>query len=279
MRQSGQDRLPHLAFNPPCLPREQRATSYRICYRTRQHEAVWIEARRVLAVARCHRPSSPPRSLHSCRGHQAQPRSDLSRLGSDAPQSLSPKILETRRCQLGIAHRVLDIFVTKIGLQGAGVVPVIREFVAASMPQHVRMRLKGELSHNPSPFNHARESSRAKRRAALGREHEWRLRLLLALEPPQGAQFVSEDRVVCTENLIQVDEMMESPKLTRWLRFYALCSRSWPRRLSRGADLKQRTRRSDISSLYCAVSGTSGCGSPTMIAGSLSNCIDGFRQS
>ena len=30
--------------------------------------------------------------------------------------------------------------------------------------------------------------------------------------------------------------------------------------------MKQRTRRSDISSLYCAVSATSGCGSPTMIA-------------
>jgi hypothetical protein len=35
---------------------------------------------------------------------------------------------------------------------------------------------------------------------------------------------------VCTENLIHVDEMRESPKLTRWLRFYALCLRSWPRR-------------------------------------------------
>ena len=34
---------------------------------------------------------------------------------------------------------------------------------------------------------------------------------------------------VCTENLIHVDEMRESPKLTRWLRFYALCLRSWPR--------------------------------------------------
>jgi hypothetical protein len=33
---------------------------------------------------------------------------------------------------------------------------------------------------------------------------------------------------VCTENLIQVDAMRESPKLTRWLRFYALCLRSWP---------------------------------------------------
>src|SRR5262245_11421272 len=39
-----------------------------------------------------------------------------------------------------------------------------------------------------------------------------------------------ELQAVCTENLIHVDEMRESPKLTRWLHFYALCLRSWPRR-------------------------------------------------
>jgi hypothetical protein len=55
------------------------------------------------------------------------------------------------------------------------------------MPQHVRVRLKGEFGLNPRPFNHARESSRAKRRAALGGEHERRFWLLLALEPPQGS--------------------------------------------------------------------------------------------
>ena len=45
-----------------------------------------------------------------------------------------------------------------------------------------------------------------------------------------ASQNESLECVVCTENLVHVDEMRESPKLTRWLRFYALCLRSWPRR-------------------------------------------------
>ena len=59
----------------------------------------------------------------------AWPRARSARSSStppDASQSLAPKILEPHRCQFGIAHRVLDIFVTKIGLQGASVVPVVR---------------------------------------------------------------------------------------------------------------------------------------------------------
>ena len=45
-----------------------------------------------------------------------------------------------------------------------------------------------------------------------------------------GRLRIEGERAVCTENLIHVDGMRESPKLTRWLRFYALCLRSWPRR-------------------------------------------------
>ena len=51
--------------------------------------------------------------------------------------------------------------------------------------------LNPNLAPNPDALDHAGEPGRAKWRAALGREYEWRLRLLLALEPPQGAQFVA----------------------------------------------------------------------------------------
>jgi len=43
-------------------------------------------------------------------------------------------------------------------------------------------------------------------------------------------EYAAVASIVCAENLIHVDEMRESPKLTRWLHFYALCLRSWPRR-------------------------------------------------
>ena len=86
---------------------------------------------------------------------------------------------------------MLNIFVPKIGLQRSGVMAVIRQLVATGMPEHVRMRLKGELGLDPSALNHAREPSRAKRRAALGGERECRFRLLLALKSAQSAQFIA----------------------------------------------------------------------------------------
>ena len=52
---------------------------------------------------------------------------------------------------------------------------------------------------------------------------------------------------VGTENLICVDDVRESPKLTRWLRFYALYLPSWSCPSRRGAGSKRRMRRSDIS--------------------------------
>jgi hypothetical protein len=57
--------------------------------------------------------------------------------------------------------------------------------------------------------------------------------LLIPLSNGQAVEtaMVGRDGVigaVCTENLIHIDDMRESPKLTRWLRFYALCLRSWP---------------------------------------------------
>jgi hypothetical protein len=59
------------------------------------------------------------------------------------------------------------------------------------MSQHVRMGFEAQLDLDPSPFNHACESGWTKRCAPLGREYEWRLGLLLALEAPQSAQFVA----------------------------------------------------------------------------------------
>jgi hypothetical protein len=53
------------------------------------------------------------------------------------------------------------------------------------------MRIEAEFGLSASPLDHAGEPGWAERRTALGREHKWRLRLLLALEPPQGAQFVA----------------------------------------------------------------------------------------
>ena len=75
----------------------------------------------------------------------------------------------------------------KVGLQGARVVPLVGQGVATGVPEHVRMRLEPELGLGPRSLDHAGEPSGRERCAPLRGEHEGRLGLLVALEPPQGA--------------------------------------------------------------------------------------------
>ena len=48
-----------------------------------------------------------------------------------------PKIFEPGWCQLGITYSMLDILVSEIRLQRAGIDAVVCEFVPARMPQHM----------------------------------------------------------------------------------------------------------------------------------------------
>jgi hypothetical protein len=63
------------------------------------------------------------------------------------------------------------------------------------MPQHVGVDLDAEIGFNAGALDHAAEVRRRERRAALGREHERRFRVLLALKPPQRPQFVADNRM------------------------------------------------------------------------------------
>src|SRR5450830_539789 len=98
---------------------------------------------------------------------------------------LSPEVLEARGGQLSVADRVLNVSVAEIGLQGAGIVSLVRQRVAAGMAQHMWVRLKPELGLNARPLHHASEPRRAEGCRPLRSEHEGRLGFLLALKPPQ----------------------------------------------------------------------------------------------
>ena len=65
--------------------------------------------------------------------------------------SPSPEIPEPHRRQFRVAHRVLDIPVAEISLQGSGVVPLVGKCVAAGMAEHVRMGLKAQLGLGCQP--------------------------------------------------------------------------------------------------------------------------------
>src|SRR5262249_61795028 len=71
--------------------------------------------------------------------------------------------------------------------------PPVGERVTASMPQHVRVRLKAELGLDPCPLHHAGKSGRGERRSSLRGKHKGRFWLLLALQPSERSQFITED--------------------------------------------------------------------------------------
>ena len=60
---------------------------------------------------------------------------------------------------------VLDVAVAKVSLQRSGIVSLIRERVAASVPQHVRVRLEPKFGFGARTLDHASEASRREWRA------------------------------------------------------------------------------------------------------------------
>jgi hypothetical protein len=59
---------------------------------------------------------------------------------------LPPEVLEPIRRQLGIAHRVLDVLMAQVGLQGSRIMALIGKGESTGVPQHVRMSLEAQLS-------------------------------------------------------------------------------------------------------------------------------------
>ena len=83
----------------------------------------------------------------------------------------------------------------EVCLQGPRIVSLVRESIAAGVPEHVRVRLEGKLGLDPGSLDHAGKPGGAEGGAALRGEHEGRLRLPLALKPPQRPQFIPKDWV------------------------------------------------------------------------------------
>src|ERR1700739_1329885 len=75
--------------------------------------------------------------------------------GSALARALPPEVLKAIRRQLRIAHSVLDVFVTEIGLKGTGIVTSIGQREAAGVSKHVRMSLELQPGCISSPLDHA----------------------------------------------------------------------------------------------------------------------------
>jgi hypothetical protein len=77
---------------------------------------------------------------------------------------LSPEVLEAIWRQLGVAHHLLDIPMTEIGLQGPRIVALVGQSEATGVPQHMRV---GALNPRPAAAP-ARSTSRANPAVAKG---------------------------------------------------------------------------------------------------------------
>jgi hypothetical protein len=103
------------------------------------------------------------------------------------PTLTPPKILKAGRRKLSVSNCVLYVAVAQISLQRSRVVPVVRQRVTASVPEHVWMSLEAKPSFSACALNHAGKASGREGCAPLRSEYERRLGLLLTLEAPQGA--------------------------------------------------------------------------------------------
>ena len=69
------------------------------------------------------------------------------------------KALKARRRQLGVSDGVLDRLVAQIALDGARIDAVVRQFVAAAMPQHVWVDLHVKVRRASRAFHHGLEAA------------------------------------------------------------------------------------------------------------------------
>ena len=72
---------------------------------------------------------------------------------------------------------MLYVAMAKVGLEGARIVSLIGERVAAGVPEHVRVRLEPKFAFGARAFDHAGKPRRRERRAPLADEQERRFGL------------------------------------------------------------------------------------------------------
>src|SRR5262245_37543445 len=85
-------------------------------------------------------------------------------------RQLAPKILEPVGRHFGVAHRVLDVLVPDVMLQGPRVMAIVSELEPTGMAKHVWMDREWHLGSLAHALDEAVEANRANWSAALGNE-------------------------------------------------------------------------------------------------------------
>src|SRR5258708_31583021 len=79
-------------------------------------------------------------------------------MASDIKSSSPPEAVETVRRQFAVPHRVIDVAVTEIVLERAGVDAIVGQFVTCAVPKHVRVSFEAEVRFGAGPLHQPCES-------------------------------------------------------------------------------------------------------------------------
>src|ERR1035437_1948986 len=102
----------------------------------------------------CQRGENPV-VIFGCSVHQARQR------------SLPPEVFEAIRRQLCVAHGVLNVPVTEIGLQRPRIVPPVSQSEAAGVSEHMGVSFEAQLSGRAPALYKPRKACRSEGRATL----------------------------------------------------------------------------------------------------------------
>ena len=156
-----------------------------------------------------------------------------------------PEVSEAGWRKLGVAHRVLDILVPEVVLQGPRVVAIIGELKTTGMAQHVWVDWERHLGSLADALDEAVETYGAHWPPALGNEDVSLFRVLTA-------QLAQRPHLV-TANWMYAGDTVLDPVNVRITRSAAIAGRRPPRLADRGNRRQGSWSRRDARSGHACV--------------------------
>src|SRR5262249_19024194 len=127
---------------------------------------------------------------------------------SSPPHSVIPEITKPLGSQFRVAHRVLNMAMPEILLDGAGIDAFVREVKATGMAEHMWMDRKGELSVKASAQNNMADGAIAEWAAPFGEKDIGKLQRG-GVQLAEGAQFGAVQRMRCRYTTFQPTDMQQ----------------------------------------------------------------------
>jgi hypothetical protein len=111
--------------------------------------------------------------------------------------------------KLGVPRRVRDVAMSEIVLNDSRVVTVLRESVAARVPQHVRMNGEWQPRLDASARNHLPNVRVGHWSATFGDEYVWRARIV-SLQAAKRSELWASDRMNARASVLRTRDVQRA---------------------------------------------------------------------